>query len=406
MNKKSLTEYLRSVLLEDSETDVLHKLFPELSNKSEAYMKGFTSAIKSFFNVGSSDNGAGSDDGFGGPMDPNNPPTKRMKSKSAGGSSKGKSLWDPFDDDTQSEDDKDAKDKNKNPQIGDTGNEETQKAEEIARQAEIMKERAEEAAKKAEARGDGELADDASDLADDAEKLAKEAAEADAARIKQIENAFNDIRRRDAIISETERAVFADRQLRADRTRSKISAADQFFDSFEGFIRDQIAYGRESTWKRPSKKYTVGSDVLSRGKGRDYNVKVPYIAVYFDQSGSWGPAKQKIGMKAVAYLQEMEEKGLLKVGVYYFSDTVSGNKADVANEGGTGATQLILDHIEEVGADNVIIMTDDDMDNQGAFYRHVTVPGAVWFLFVGGVCKKLMQYLDGEELTEAYELDK
>ena len=406
MNKKSLTEYLRSVLLEDSETDVLHKLFPELSNKSEAYMKGFTSAIKSFFNVGSSDNGAGSDDGFGEPMDPNNPPTKRMKSKSAGGSSKGKSLWDPFDDDIQSEDNKDAKDKNKNPQIGDTGNEETQKAEEIARQAEIMKERAEEAAKKAEARGDGELADDASDLADDAEKLAKEAAEADVARIKQIENAFNDIRRRDAIISETERAVFADRQLQADRTRSKISAADQFFDSFEGFIRDQIAYGRESTWKRPSKKYTVGSDVLNRGKGRDYNVKVPYIAVYFDQSGSWGPAKQKIGMKAVAYLQEMEEKGLLKVGVYYFSDTVSGNKADVANEGGTGATQLILDHIEEVGADNVIIMTDDDMDNQGAFYRHVTVPGAVWFLFVGGICKKLMQYLDGEELTEAYELDK
>lgn len=404
MNKKSLTEYLRSVLLEDAESDVLAKLFPGLSNKSEAYMKGFTSAIKSFFNVEDSNNDGGVG-GQNGSMDPNDPPTKRIKSKGAGGSSNNKSLWDPFDDDDQNEDDKVANDKDKNPQIGDTGDEEIQKAEEIARQAEIMKERAEEAAKKAEASGDGELVDDANDLADDAEKLAKEAAEADAARIKQIEVAFNDIRRRDAIISETERAVFADRQLQADKTRSRISAADQFFDSFEGFIRNQIAYGRESTWKRPSKKYTAGSDVLSRGKGRDYNVKIPYIAVYFDQSSSWGPNKQAIGMKAVSYLQELEEKGLLQVGIYYFANTVSGNKNDVAKEGGTGATQLILDHIEEVGADNVIVMTDDDMDHQGEFYRHVTVPGAVWFLFVDGVCKKLMQYLDGEELTEAYELD-
>lgn len=406
MNKKSLTEYLRSVLLEDAESDVLVKLFPGLSNKSEAYMKGFTSAIKSFFDVEYSNNGDAGVGDQNGSMDPNNPPTKRVKSKGAGGSSNGKSLWDPFDDDDQSEGDKDTNDKDKNPQIGDTGDEEIQKAEEVARQAEIIKERAEEVAKKAEAKGDGELADDASDLADDAEKLVKEAADADAARIKQIEAAFNDIRRRDAIISETERAVFADRQLQADKTRSRISAADQFFDSLEGFIRNQIAYGREATWKRPSKKYTAGSDVLSRGNGRDYNVKIPYIAVYFDQSGSWGPAKQAIGMKAVSYLQELEEKGLLQVGVYYFANTVSGNKNDVAKEGWTGATQLILDHIEEVSADNVIIMTDDDMDNQGKFYRHVTVPGAVWFLFVDGVCKKLMQYLDGEELTEVYELDK
>ena len=47
-------------------------------------------------------------------------------------------------------------------------------------------------------------------------------------------------------------------------------------------------------------------------------------------------------------------------------------------------------------------MTDGDMDNQGGSVSLLTVPGAVWFLFVDDGCDKLKNNLHGQKLTKEF----
>lgn len=310
--------------------------------------------------------------------------------------------------------------KQNSPQIGDQGNPDIQAAEEAARKANEYKDAAEEASETAKEAGDDNLQGQADKLADKADKLADEAkdikdnikdnggevSDKEKARLKRIQDKLNDAALQKKALEETERAVFTDRQLQADRKRRReyeANPAKRFIQSVEMFIRDQLAYQRTGSWKRPSKKQSPGG-VIAKGRARNYNVPIPKINVYFDRSGSWDDSKIKVGQQAIASLKDLEKKGKIKIGVYYFSDKVHSTPEEAEREGGTSATQQILDHIEATHANNVIIMTDSDMDVQGAFTRPVKVDGAVWFAFKGGRCKKIMQYLKGAKMTKAYDL--
>lgn len=306
------------------------------------------------------------------------------------------------------------------PQIGDQGNPDIQAAEEAEREANEYKDAAEGASETAKEAGDDNLQGQADKLADNAEKLADEAkdikdnirdnggevSDKEKARLKRIQDKLNDAALQKKALEETERAVFNDRQLQADKKRRReyeANPAKRFIQSVEMFIRDQLAYQRTGSWKRPSKKQSPGG-VIAKGKARNYNVPIPRINVYFDRSGSWDDSKIKVGQQAIAGLKDLEKKGKIKIGVYYFSDHVHSTPEEAEKEGGTSATQEILDHIEATHANNVIIMTDSDMDGQGRFTRPVKVDGAVWFAFKGGRCKEIMQYLRGAKMTKAYDL--
>lgn len=180
----------------------------------------------------------------------------------------------------------------------------------------------------------------------------------------------------------------------------------RFLTSLEKLIKTQVSRRREYTWKRPSKNIVPGSDVIRRGRASVENKNIPLIVVYYDRSASWNdPAKTAVGDKAISMLRrEFERKGLIKLELLYFGNEVSSNPNDVGT--GTTACQKILDDIARRKATNVIILTDSDMDRfPELFTRRVTVPGGVYFLFKGGVCNTIMQYLKGEQLTEAYNLD-
>lgn len=305
------------------------------------------------------------------------------------------------------------------PQIGDQGDPDIQAAEEAERQANEYKEAAEQASKEAKKAGDDNLQGQADKLADKADKLSKEAkdikddikdkdgaGDAEKARLKKIQDKLNDAEIQKKALDETERAVFTSRQLEADKKRRREyenNPAKRFIQSVEMFIKDQIAYQRTDSWKRPSKKQAPGG-IISKGKARNYNTPIPLINVYFDRSGSWDDEKIKVGQQAIASLKDLEKKGKIKIGVYYFANHVHSNPQEAEHEGGTSATQEILDHIKATHANNVIIMTDDDMDRQGSFTVPVKVDGAVWFCFKGGRCKKIMQYLHGAKMTKAYDL--
>lgn len=305
------------------------------------------------------------------------------------------------------------------PQIGDRGDGAIQEAEEAERQANAYKEDAQNTAKNAD---NDALADAAKDLADDAESVENKAKKLRAdiekngvgkeeeQRLQRIKDAFNDLENQRKALEETDKAVFTSRQLVADKKRRmeyENNPAARFIDSVKVFIRNQVTDLRSPSWKRFSKRYVDSNPLIQKGKARTRNQKIPLLNVYFDHSASWGEDKIRVGQQAIAGLKQYERKGELKIKIYYFANNIYSTPEEIdsnPDEGGTNATQKILDHIEATHADNVIIMTDSDMDYQGQFTRPVKVDGAVWFVFVGGRCNKIMQYLKGKELTNAYEL--
>lgn len=260
------------------------------------------------------------------------------------------------------------------PQIGDRGNRDIQDQEEQEREKEAAEE------------GEPE-----------------EGEEAKLNRIKSIENDFQDQDLSDAATGESQEAIRKEQRIKADRSaaRFKASPLQNFKLSLEGFIKNQISTVRDTSWSRINKTY-AHSGLLKPGVTRKAQGKIPLINVYFDQSGSWGEGDIQVGEQAIATLGKYVKQGDIDINLYYFSNNVHGNAAAARREGGT-YLQPVLDHIQQTKPDNVIIMTDSDGD-WTTYESNVVVPGAVWFLWRGGVSKKLKEHLRGKQLTKSFEL--
>lgn len=189
-----------------------------------------------------------------------------------------------------------------------------------------------------------------------------------------------------------------DAQKEMELQRYKRNPLNKFITSLNGFIENEIEYNRDKTWKKPDPRY-ADTDFIRQGKSQNAHSKVPLVQFYYDRSGSWDDArKQEVGKRGVATLQKYVQEGQLKVETYYFDTDVY--TSDVGLGGGT-AGQPILDHIMKTKPDNVVIITDSDIDD---CRTNVEVPGAVWFLFVNGVSSNLQAHLKGKRLTRSYEI--
>ena len=165
------------------------------------------------------------------------------------------------------------------------------------------------------------------------------------------------------------------------------------------FIKNEVATGRGKSWSRINKKYS-GTGLIKAGTSRLASDKVPLINVYFDRSGSWNAQKSAKGAQAIATLNKYVTRGQIKINLYYFSNNVHSIEQQALNEGGTNG-QPILDHIEATKPDNVIILTDSDIDDCRSY---VTVPGGVWMLFYEGRSQNLMDHLKGRKLTKYFDI--
>ena len=218
-------------------------------------------------------------------------------------------------------------------------------------------------------------------------------------RINQIKKAFEDAKVQAEITREAERAIDKER-IEKDRKASeryKQTPLKRFMDDMNRFIRKATAHGRGDTWKRFSRKYQ-DSGIIRPGSSRLANKHVPSINVYFDRSGSWDDAKIAVGMQAIGTLNNYVRKGEIKINLYYFANRVGSDPDTVG--GGTEGTP-IMEHIINTKPDNVIIMTDSDIDD---IESPVTVPGAVWLLFKGGISKNLIENIHGQTETKVYEI--
>ena len=311
------------------------------------------------------------------------------------------------------------------PQIGDRGdvNGPIQTAEDIYRKAHEYKKDAENKAEKAANKGDEnaadrqqDLADKAKDLADDARDLANDAANNDdnaevQRRIKEIADAFRDLQRQRNLIDETEQKVFKDRRERRSKEQQRlehqhVSSGDlsAFRRSIEKFMKDTIGDAREYTWRRFNKNL-VGTGLLGKGRGTSHNQKIPKLAVYFDQSASWGDYDVQRGFKAISALNEYVKRRQLKIDVYYFALGIHDTPWPARREGGTCTADTLIEDIAAKKPNNVVIMTDGDVDS-GDNTEYVTVDGGVWLLLKNAsyMSKDLPEHLRGKKLNKIFTL--
>ena len=270
---------------------------------------------------------------------------------------------------------------NKSPQIGDKGDEDFQEEEEKKRQAQIEKEKEE--------------------FGDDEEEESEEDRQK---RIDDIKNALEDEVTKSDIEKETSTKVDKDikkKKAAQDKMSKASSPIQRFKTSLDRFLADQVKRQKNKTWKKSDMRYE-GSGIMRRGKTYTRNTKIPKINVYFDQSGSWGPEDIKVGMQAIGVLNNYEKRGEIEKDIYYFSDHITSTPVS----GGTGAGAELVEHIIATKPDNVIIMTDSDMDYQGwteiLSAPKIKVPGAVWFLFRGAASKALPEWIQGRKQTKSF----
>lgn len=125
-----------------------------------------------------------------------------------------------------------------------------------------------------------------------------------------------------------------------------------------------------------------GEDIIYKADvtKQELSENLPIINVYFDQSGSWDEDDIAIGMRAVSSIQQFADQGEIELHLWYFSNHVHADIAAARSEGGTSAWYEILENIEATHANNVVIMTDHDMEDQALRSRTIKVDGYVWYI--------------------------
>ena len=227
----------------------------------------------------------------------------------------------------------------------------------------------------------------------------KATAEKIAQRVREIQAAFDNVEIKNSIFNDINRVKEKEdiHKIEKNIERYRNDPLTQFKISLAGFIKKQTSADRDSSWRRTHKSYTV-TGTLRPGRTTMQSTNVPILNVYFDRSGSWDADKTKVGEQALANLNQYEKAGKLKVRLYYFDTKV---KDEDSGLGGGTDGQPILDHIERTKPDNVMIMTDSDIDDCTS---DITVPGAVWLVFKGGTSQNLIDHIHGRSLNKIFEL--
>lgn len=183
------------------------------------------------------------------------------------------------------------------------------------------------------------------------------------------------------------------REKEAEKYKTKSRSSFRGFSDFLNSITRAIALQVQTnevnndTWSAISRRNS-GAGVLRQGKRKEElpDRKIPIIDFYFDQSGSWGHHDIEVGNRVVAALADMQEKGDIKINIYYFGNYVSTDPDQVG--GGTSGWNEIVKNVITTKATNVVIMTDADMEdwwspNDQPPLRY-TVPGYAWYLWRDG----------------------
>lgn len=238
---------------------------------------------------------------------------------------------------------------------------------------------------------------------DDAERSEEENIE----RIDRVKKMLADEETASDIDYETEKKVQGSRQQKREIERKKQLRKFQNADNIEGFvvsinnfIKNEVAKTRVHTYSKLNKTYNANTgSIIRQGTRTQKSGHIPRINVYFDQSASWSEEDIRVGESAIAVLNQYVKKKQIVIDVYKFANRVG--TLDEYVGGGT-AGEPVMRHIRETRPDNVIVMTDSDIDD---IKSPVTVNGGVWILWKNGyVSENLKQNLHGKKLTKYFNI--
>jgi hypothetical protein len=262
-----------------------------------------------------------------------------------------------------------------------------------------------------------DIEDQALDIAGRYTKIFRQDEPSRQARIKKIQDDAadpNTLRSIDAEDTANRRKAY--QQKRPDISVKPHGAAKNF-RSFDSFLQDlyraikaQIVKGEkpQDTWSKLPRRAQQG--VLKRGEmAQEYNKEVPTIDFFLDCSASWSTDEQRYADDAISTIKQFEAQGKLHINLYYFGNNVTKDRSLVWSSG-TAAWSHILETIEDDGSQNVVIITDSDMERQGTHSRNMTIPGYVWYLWrdSGGGAEnapRLPNELRGEIETAEYSFN-
>ncbi len=243
-----------------------------------------------------------------------------------------------------------------------------------------------------------------------------------AIQAQEIKNDLADAGTQQELSAEDAEHIRAEHQASKAREKEANKYKQRSANSFKGFqdflnslyravaLQVSTEETNDDSWSAINRRHS-GTGVLQPGKKIQElsNKKIPIIDFYFDQSGSWTEADIAFGEQAVAQLAEMEEKGDIKINIYYFANNVYSDAASARYEGGTRAWNEIVKNVIATQATNVIIMTDSDMENwwQGDKALSYTVPGYVWYLWRDGDnAPRLPRDLKGRGGTQQFSFSR
>ena len=180
---------------------------------------------------------------------------------------------------------------------------------------------------------------------------------------------------------------------------NSLAGIKDFEIDFEGCIRDQVEMVMQDylTYDEINPEYEL-EDVIMKAEVQRMmpDEAIPTIAVFFDKSGSCKYAMPTLNNAIATVKKKYVDTGMCKLDLYYFGDRVAYNDANAYVGGTTKAWPHIIDTIKKGDYNNVIVMSDADIENQNNNGESYTVTGCVWWLWVNGVrAKKCTKELRG-----------
>ena len=169
---------------------------------------------------------------------------------------------------------------------------------------------------------------------------------------------------------------------------NNLSGIKDFELDFEGCIRDQVEMVMQDylTYDEINPEYEL-EDVIMKAEVQRMipDEAIPTIAVFFDKSGSCEDAIQTLNNAIDTVKKKYVDTGMCKLDLYYFGDRVAYNDANAYVGGSTMAWPHIIETIKKGDYNNVIVMSDADIERQNNHGESYTVTGCVWWLWVDGI---------------------
>lgn len=164
---------------------------------------------------------------------------------------------------------------------------------------------------------------------------------------------------------------------------NNLSGIKDFELDFEGCIRDQVETVMQDylTYDEINPEYELEDVIMKTEVQRMIpDESIPTIAVFFDKSGSCKYAIPTLNNAIATVKKKYVDTGMCKLDLYYFGDRVAYNDANAYVGGSTEAWPHIIETIKQGDYNNVIVMSDDDIENQNNHGESYTVTGCVWWL--------------------------